>query len=292
VRRLLCAAGLQEAVTFTFIDASAAAPFVTTGDAVTITNPLSEKFAVMRPSLIPGLLESLTYNRHRQASSVRLFEIGTVFSASIGERPSVGWVQSGPRASHWSEPGLEMDFSDSKGVAELLARACGATITAAPSDDLPWLVAGQRAALAIAGVPLGWVGRVAGTDSASPPVFAGEIDLRALEWARADRSTAIAPLPKYPSAVRDLSIVVDERLPAASVRGTIRSNAPDTLIAIREFDRYRGKGVPDGHVSLAVRLTFQSPERTLTDAEVQQAIDWIVAALGREHQATLRGQTI
>jgi phenylalanyl-tRNA synthetase beta chain len=79
-------------------------------------------------------------------------------------------------------------------------------------------------------------------------------------------------------------------LPAADVRGTIRSSAPTTLVAIREFDRYQGKGVPDGQVSLSIRLTFQAANRTLTDAEVQQAVDGIVGALAREHHATLRGR--
>jgi phenylalanyl-tRNA synthetase beta chain len=91
--------------------------------------------------------------------------------------------------------------------------------------------------------------------------------------------------------VRDLSLIVDERLPAADVRGTIRAHAPATLVSVREFDRYQGKGVPEGQVSLSVRLTFRGPDRTLTDAEVQQSVDAIVAALAREHHAQLRGAT-
>jgi len=87
-----------------------------------------------------------------------------------------------------------------------------------------------------------------------------------------------------------LSILVAASLPAADVRGTIRSNAPATLVAIREFDRYQGKGIPESQVSLSIRLTFQDPARTLTDAEVQQAVTAIVAALEREHHATLRGR--
>ena len=96
------------------------------------------------------------------------------------------------------------------------------------------------------------------------------------------------PLPRYPSVVRDVSILVDDALPAATVRGTIRSAAPLMLVDVREFDRYQGKGIPEGHVSLSLRLTFRSPERTLTDAEVQQAVDRIVAALVREHKAVQR----
>jgi phenylalanyl-tRNA synthetase beta chain len=290
VRRLLSGAGLQEAATFTFMEASAAGPYAPSGDLVTIANPLSEKFAVMRPSLVPGLLESLTYNRHRQTDSVRLFEVGTVFTGSGRERECVGWVLSGQRTVHWGDPPADLDFSDSKGTAELLAMAFGASVDVADSHDLPWLVAGQRASLVINGATVGWIGRVAGTDATAPPVFAGQLDLVPLAHADARREMTVLPLPRFPSAVRDLSIVVDDRLPAASVRGTIRSHAPATLVGIREFDRYQGKGVPDGQVSLSVRLTFQSPERTLTDREVQEAIDEIVAALGRAHGAALRGR--
>ena len=96
-------------------------------------------------------------------------------------------------------------------------------------------------------------------------------------------------MPRYPSIVRDLSFFVDERLPAASLRGTIHAHAPATLVHVREFDRYTGKGVPDGQVSLSVRLAFRSPDRTLTDADVQRAVEEIVAALSARHGATLRG---
>jgi len=88
----------------------------------------------------------------------------------------------------------------------------------------------------------------------------------------------------------DLSIFVGERLPAADVRGTIRSVAPLTLVSVHEFDRYDGKGVPEGQISLSLRLTFRDHDRTMTDAEVQVAIDRIVAALVARHGAVLRGK--
>jgi phenylalanyl-tRNA synthetase beta chain len=290
VRRLLCGAGLQEAVTFTFIEAAAAEPFLPVDDQVVITNPLSEKFAVLRPSLVPGLLASLEYNRNRQASTVRLFEAGSVFSKAGGERACVGWVLAGPRQVHWSERPASADFSDTKGTAELLATAVGATIDLAAADDRPWLAPGQRANLLAGGTLAGWIGRLAVGETGADPVFAGELDLDVLAGAGATRATTIAPLARFPSSVRDVSVLVDERLPADRVRGTIRTSAPATLVSIREFDRYQGKGVPDGQVSLSIRLTFQSADRTLLDVDVQQAVDAIVAALAREHHATLRGQ--
>jgi phenylalanyl-tRNA synthetase beta chain len=289
LRRLLGGAGLQEAVTFTFIDAAAGAPFTAPDDAVVITNPLSEKFGVLRPSIAPGLLESLRYNLNRQASDVGLFEVGTVFSATRGERPCVGWVLSGTRGSHWSAATADITFSDTKGIAELLASACGVAMDVVSADDRPWLTPGQRATVILGGHRAGWIGRLA-TPPGEEPVFAGELDIEHLSGGASAAPRAIHALPRYPSVVRDLSILIDERLPAADVRGTIRTIAPDTLVSVREFDRYQGKGVPDGQVSLSIRLTFRHPDRTLTDAEVQQAIETIVGALSTHHQAALRGR--
>ena len=98
-------------------------------------------------------------------------------------------------------------------------------------------------------------------------------------------------LPRHPSVVRDLSIVVADTLPAENIRGTIQAageQAPAPLVSIAFFDRYQGKGVAEGAVSLSVRLTFQAPDRTLTDADVQQSFDRILAALVREHSAVQR----
>jgi phenylalanyl-tRNA synthetase beta chain len=289
VRRRLCGAGLQEANTFTFMEAASAAPFAADGDLVAIANPLSEKFAVLRPSLVPGLLESLTYNRNRQATDVRLFEVGPVFSRSRGERTCVGWAISGNRGEHWSQASAPMTFADTRGLAEFVAATFGVTIEVGPAD-LPWLTRGQRASVSIGGETIGWIGRLATIAAADDPVFVGELDLAPLARAASGVDAAIRPLPRYPAVVRDLSILVDERLPAADVRGTIRSSAPDTLTSVREFDRYHGKGVPEGQISLSIRLTFQHADRTLTDADVQQAVEAIVHALTTHHQATLRGR--
>ena len=98
-------------------------------------------------------------------------------------------------------------------------------------------------------------------------------------------------LPRHPFVVRDLSIVVSDALPAEIIRGTIQAEGggqPAPLVGVAFFDRYQGKGVPDGSVSLSIRLTFQSLERTLTDAEVQPTFDTILAALVREHAAVQR----
>jgi len=311
VRRVLCGAGLQEACTFTFIEREAATPFVDSDDAlVAIANPLSEKFAVLRPSILPGLLDALVYSRRRETDDVRLFETGAVFLRT-GESTRVAWVLSGARADHWSGNAGDVDLFDAKGVAELLGEAFGVQLAARPADGRPWFVRGRAADLFVtepagrAGeLAIGSVGQIrpdlvaARGLSQSGAVVGGEIALAALGGGRTDdghdagiRAARIDPLPKYPSIVRDLSFFVSERLPAADVRGTIRSTAPHTLVSVHEFDRYQGKGVPEGSVSLSMRLTFRDPGRTLTDADVQRAVDSIVSALSAVHGAVIRGRT-
>ena len=299
IRRVLTAGGLQEVATFTFIETSAAAPFVSgPADLVAIGNPLSEKFSILRPSLLPGLLDALIYSKRRESSDVQFFEVGAVF-APAGERPAVGWVQTGARHRHWSGGEAAIGFSDAKGTAELVAAAFGVRLTAEAADEVPGFVRGRTAHLfveAASGVRVVGVCGELRPDVAiarglgqGEPVFGGELDLSALAVSAPAGAYSIETLPRHPSIVRDLSIVIDERLPAEQVRGTIRATAPPTLVLMREFDRYQGKGVPDGRVSLSVRLMFRAPDRTLTDHEVQQAVDAIVAALALDHGATLRG---
>jgi phenylalanyl-tRNA synthetase beta chain len=98
----------------------------------------------------------------------------------------------------------------------------------------------------------------------------------------------VAPLPRFPSVSRDIALLVDDTLQSATLRTTIREAAPETLVQIREFDRYQGKGIPDGKMSLALRLTFRSPDRTLTDGEVQAAMDEVLAVVRSAHGAVQR----
>jgi phenylalanyl-tRNA synthetase beta chain len=150
------------------------------------------------------------------------------------------------------------------------------------------------------GVRLGVAGRVrpAIVDERGAPkqdaVFVAEFDLDAAARLAIARDDSVRPLPRHPFVVRDLSIVVSDTLPAAIIRGTIQSAADGAsapLIDIAFFDRYQGKGIPPATVSLSVRLTFQAPDRTLTDKDVQETFDRILAALVKEHGATQRYRT-
>jgi phenylalanyl-tRNA synthetase beta chain len=294
LRGVLTAAGFYEAVTFGFVSEAAAAPFAREGDLVPIANPLSENFAVLRPSALPGLIDAVAHNRRREQRDVRLFEIGNRFSRSAGEGRAVAcaWTGGGD-AEHWSGGRRDVDFFDIKGVVQRIADALrvDARIDAHRES---WLVPGRCAAIVTGSTRIGVLGQlqpgVAERHGVPPsePVYVAELDLDKAEEASRGSTIAIEPLPRYPSVTRDISILVDDALASAVVRGTIRDAAPPALVRVREFDRYQGKGVPEGKVSLSLRLTFRSPDRTLTDAEVQAAMDAVLTALTRHHGAVQR----
>jgi phenylalanyl-tRNA synthetase beta chain len=300
LRRLATAAGFNECVTFSFIGERSADEFAAPGDSVAIANPLSETFAVLRPTLLPGIVDSLGHNRRHGQRDVRLFELGTRFSKKDGERRTLalGWLGAG-NAEHWSERTRPVDFFDLKGVVEELSAALGLNVSARPAAR-PFLSPGRTAEIVVAAPDgsarlFGVVGQLVPALASSrdipsqDEVYLAELDLDAI----ADLVTMLNVatthvLPRFPAIVRDLSILVADVLPAADVRGTIRSVAPATLVRLAEFDRYAGKGVPEGRVSLSYRLTFQAPDRTLTDAEVDAAMDTVVAALAQAHGAVRR----
>ncbi len=301
VRKVMTSAGLSEAVTFGFIETKAAEAFVVAsahGALVPITNPLSAKFDVLRPSLLPGLVDAVAHNRRHGRRDVALFEIGARFSTTDGETRGVGLAWTGaPALPHWSGTDREVDFFDAKGLVESLGEALRVSARLIADDGLPYLVAGQAARIVVGETTVGAIGQVAPelVDRAGAPrqdrIIAAELNLDLLAAHAEPRAEAVQPLPRHPAVVRDLSIVVSAALPAENIRGTILTAGRDKvapLTAVGVFDRYQGKGVPEGSVSVSVRMTFQSTERTLTDAEVQQAFDTILSALVREHGAVQR----
>jgi phenylalanyl-tRNA synthetase beta chain len=296
IRQVLTAAGFSESATFAFIEKDASVPFCEPGvEAAAIANPLSEKFAVLRPSLLPGLVDACAHNRRRERKDIRLFEAGSRFTRE-GEGRAVAFVWCGAAAGpHWSAPSRAVDFFDAKGVVEGICEAVGVEVEVTASRH-GFLVAGRAAELRARDTAalLGIVGKLSPSVAeargfpGAEEVFVAELDLDALTIAGADVDRLVAPLPRFPSIVRDISMLVDDTLPAATVRGTIRSSAPSTLVSIAEFDRYQGKGVPDGRISLSLRLTFRAPDRTLTDDEVQAATNRIVEVLRATHGAEQR----
>jgi phenylalanyl-tRNA synthetase beta chain len=196
---------------------------------------------------------------------------------------------------HWSGHRRDVDLFDLTGSIEVLAGAYGVAL-ALDTDAPPYLVPGRAARIMRQGAAVGACGLldpavaerrgIPRADAAD--VYLLELDLDAIAAAAPPGATRVEPLPRFPSAVRDVSLLVDDTLSAATVRDTIRRAAPPTLVSLREFDRYQGKGVPAGKVSVSLRLTFRADDRTLTDDEVASAMGVVIeaarAALGAEQR--------
>ena len=297
-RQVLTGCGFSEAITYGFIERAAAlALHPDEADLVPLANPLSEKGAVLRPSLLPGLVDSLIHNRRRERQDIRLFELGSRFRRCAGETPALALAMTGAAVGrHWSGGDRKTDLFDLTGVITRLCAGFGGTAVFAPATAEA-LVPGRTALVTLAAgggtTDLGLAGQL---DPAlarrrglpgSDPVHVAELDLRALSLEVFDRLRA-APVPRHPSITRDVSIEIDDALPAAQVRGTMRAAAGSTLVSISEIDRYQGAGVARGAVSLSLRLIFRAADRTLTDAEVRTATDRVVSALEQTHRARLR----
>jgi phenylalanyl-tRNA synthetase beta chain len=317
-RQVMMSAGFSEAMTFAFIERQAAIPFAGEGaEPAAIANPLSDKFAVLRPSLLPGLVDACAHNRRRGRKDIRLFETGSRFIPPTPREtqgrpaPTRGATGSGPASAgegrataavwhgaaegpHWSAATRPVDFFDVKAIAERLCAAFDVSQPEFVSGGRPFLVRGRSAIVRVSGSELGVVGQLvpAVADARGLPpaeeTYVVELDMDVLERLARGDDLRVQPLPRFPAIVRDVSVLVDEALPAAAVRGTIRSAAPPSLESIVEFDRYHGKGVPEGRISLSLRLTFRAPDRTLTDDEAQAATERIVAALRDAHGAERR----
>jgi phenylalanyl-tRNA synthetase beta chain len=298
IRRLLTGCGFSEAITYAFIEQTAAqAIHPDHEDIVKLSNPLSEKASVLRPSLLPGLVDSLIHNRRRQRQDVRLFEIGSRFRQSEGESPALGMVMTGSNnPKHWSSPDRTSDLFDMIGVVMRLCSGFRKQIQV-EQTRLGHMVPGRTARINLVltdkKTQLGEVGQLkpefavarglTGTDA----VYVAEFDLRSLDTETLDNLRA-APVPRHPSVSRDLSIEIDNTLPAAEVRGTILTAAGPTLVGVTEIDRYTGKEISSGAVSLSYRLTFRAADRTLTDEEVQLSIDAVLGSLIETYRAKQR----
>jgi len=306
--RTLNAAGLFECVTWGFVDPDRLKR-MGWGDAaalIALQNPLSVERSILRPSLLPGLLEVLAINTSRQMPDARIFEVGNVFAphrAEDGDRPAhedlrLGIAVAGLRAPRaWFTGGRDRaDVYDAKGMAEAALAAAGvadAETVGFPADQEPgYLEPGRAARLVRAGIELGWFGEVSlaarEVFDLPTPVFVAELSVTALA-ALPGVTPRYEPLPRFPAVQRDLAIVVGSEIAAGEVEAAIRAMNLPLLTRVTLFDVYTGGQVGAGRRSLAWSLTFQAPDRTLTDAEVNRLHEGIVAEIAERFRAEVRG---
>jgi len=301
VRRALTAAGLQEAVALSLIDPAHLRHLELSEDdppVVRLQNPLAADRSVLRPTLLFGLLEALATNVRRQTPDVRLFEIGRVFEGrGAGVLPQedtrVGIVLTGLRSPRaWYAPRARVDVFDAKGAVEGLVEALGRGEVGVEPATASHLEDGRAATVVVQGTPVGTLGElhpdVQKAFDLPAPVFVAEVSLDALE-ALPSRVIQYRPLARYPGVQRDLAVVVPADVQAGEVSRAIEAIRPPWLKRVALFDVYEGTQVGPGRKSLAYGLLYQADDRTLTDAEVNQAHGEVVERLRAELGAEVRG---
>jgi phenylalanyl-tRNA synthetase beta chain len=289
-RRQLAARDYLEAVDYAFVDAALLARWGMADGLVALANPLSAELGVMRPSLLPGLVDALSRNVARQQGRVRLFELGKTFGQGQPvETARIAAVACGDAAGEqWGVDARPVDFHDLKGDLESLAALAGASLEFRPVV-LPWAHPGRSAEVLRDGVAIGWIGqlhpglqRQLGLD---PEVHAFELDLEPLLQRPLPRARALS---RYPSVRRDLAFVLPESVTWSAVRQSVEAAAGPGLRGLELFDRYQGKGVESGCKSLAMGLILQDESRTLTDHDVDAVVAQVTTALQQEHGAKIR----
>lgn len=291
VRTALAGAGLME---------TRPMPFVPTGsdERLRLRNPLAESEAYLRESLLESLVRAAEHNLSHMARSVRLFEIGTVFRASDAPRPQesthAGVLLMGyAEPPHFTNPSPRaLDPWDIKWIAELI----GSTVF--QTRDIRFNISdseGQQAGrvarnlweIEIGGRSLG---RISLLNVDAPvwasPAYALELDIT--NAALASATVEYASLPVTPAAEIDLALLVPDGVSAADVERVLRSHAGDVLESTLLFDEFRGPGLEPGVRSLAWRLTFRHPDRTLRDREIEARKEKLISAVGRELGARAR----
>jgi phenylalanyl-tRNA synthetase beta chain len=302
LRQALAGMGLQEVVTYRMTSPESDRRHLLEAPAeeahVVLANPIASDRTVLRRNLLPSVLEIVERNA-RQRPRQTLFEIGPVFLPQAGaalprESTHLVIIQTGPRAARGWQPADEtpMDFYDLKGVLEELGAALHLPAPSVTPAVHPSFHPGKCA-------EIGWGGQRAGLlgelhpivrrrfDFPPTPVVAAELDVEVILAAR-PAQRAIAAVPAYPPVLEDLAFIVDQDLPADRVEGELRRAGGELLAEVRLFDAYQGAPIEPGRKSLAYRLTYQAPDRTLTDAEVRQVRDRVVTQLRASLGAKLR----
>lgn len=312
VRTLINASGFTEVVTMSFTSEGAAREFVSTENGEVgpaLLNPLTEDYAVMRTSLLPGLLSVMKRNLNFRWEDQKLYEVGKTFAAVPGaELPREDLRLAGiavgkryPDLWHFHKGEMdvfgkidsirEVDYYDLKGALENLLEGLGVSDATFVPCTLPFLHPGKSADLMLGGEVVGFMGELAPKKirehdlPAQVQVF--QILLEPL-FVQTRKDRVFKPIPRYPYMERDLSFIVERNCSGDKIKHLISRLGHDIITSVILFDLYRGESIPDGRQSITLRVRYQSEDRTLTDEEVQEVHSLVMQALVDELGAAVR----
>ena len=304
---VLAAAGLVEVMTLAFMNAGDLDRLDLSLDdrrrrTVRISNPVSEEESRLRSTLVPSLLRATRANLGRRVGRVRLFEVSRTFladgpqtgtDAGLPDEPlclAAVWTR-GERSSLWEPQEPPPLFFEAKGIAERLLASLGHVPWFRAGSVEPYLHPGAASDVGVGERVVGSVGELhpdaAAAFEIDAPCALFELDLRALAEIP-PRPARYQEVSNQPPVRRDIAVVLERDRPAGDVLEAIRKTAGPQLLSVEIFDRYEGKGVPEGKVSLAFRLIFQRAERAFTDAEIARMMERVVSMLAHRFGGELR----
>ncbi len=264
-----------------------------------ILNPLTEEQAVMRTSLVPGILGTMHYNVARQVKNLKIFEIGKIFLPS--ERQSLPrepemlialWTGS-RRDPSWHNRDHDCDFFDIKGAAEALLQALKLEVvryTAMSDESCEYTLPGRTARIMVSDTEIGLVGeihpRVSDAYDLKQRAFIFELDLELISGLIPEIPTT-RPIPRYPAVLRDITIIVDRSHETQTILDAVGNFREELIERVHLFDVFEGQPIPDGHKSVSFRITYRSAEKTLEDDDVNDLHKSITARLLKAFNATL-----
>ncbi|MDD5180032.1 MAG: phenylalanine--tRNA ligase subunit beta [Gallionellaceae bacterium] len=280
VRQVMVQRDYQEAINYAFVEAEAERDLCGNIQPVKLQNPIASQMSVMRSSLLGGLLATLRTNLARKQPRVRVFEIGACFGSSAQQERLAGLCYGSAAAEQWGAAMRNVDFYDVKGDVEALFAPADLSFVAATH---PASHPGRSAQIMMRGKAVGWIGELHPQwmqqyDIPQAAVWF-EIDLSALMRADVPHATVIS---RFPPVRRDLAVVVGENVTVLSLLSSMREENAPYVTELALFDQYRGKGVEEGEKSLAFRVLLQDTQKTLNDAEIDQSIARLTAALQQQ----------
>ena len=292
INQILCAEGMNEIYTMTFVSPSyfekinlpADSPF---RNVVKITNPLGEDTSVMRTSTIPSMMEILSRNYNYRNPDARLFELGKIFLPKEGEK-----LPDEPVVITLGMYGADENFFTLKGTVEtLLDELHVKNVEFAAVTDEPTYHPGRTAKVTANGISLGIIGEIHPSVSRKydidVPCYMAELSFDAVKAAIND-DIKYKPLPKFPAVTRDIAMLVDKNVAVAQIEEIIRNTSGKLLEEVKLFDVYEGEQIPENKKSVAYSAVFRAPNRSLTGEEVQEIFDKILKNLEKKLKAQLR----